>query len=128
MALSNEDSDIELDVPWRIHLGLSSFDEAKDLLDGYGLDEEWMVNASLGKVLQVEMVRLVATHEPPFLVLRPSNSGLFRLAQDEGILDMDQPMVLDPLYQDFSSRRIEQALRAIGGNPPPMQRRRRRRV
>jgi len=60
-----------------------------------------------GKLLQVEVVHLVAIHEPPFLVIRPANSGLFRLAQDEGILDMDQPMVLDPLYQDFSSRRIE---------------------
>jgi hypothetical protein len=87
-----------------------------------------MVNAPLGKLLQVEVVRLEAMHEPPFLVLKPANIGLFRLAQDEGILDMDQPMVLDPLYQDFSSRRIEQALRAVGGNPPPMRRRRRRRV
>lgn len=127
LALSNEDDDIELDVPWRRYLDLS-FSDAQALLASRGLNDRWMVNAPLGKLLQVEVVRLEAMHEPPFLVLKPANIGLFRLAQDEGILDMDQPMVLDPLYQDFSSGRIEQALRAVGGNPPPMRRRRRRRV
>src|SRR5690606_31654315 len=85
LALSNEDDDIELDVPWRRYLGLS-FPDAQALLASRGLNDEWMVNAPLGKLLQVEVVRLEAMHEPPFLVLRPANSGLFRLAQDEGIL------------------------------------------
>jgi len=127
LALSNEDSDIELDVPWRKYLDLS-FTEAQELLYHYGLNDIWIVKASLGRMLQVEVVRLEAMHEPPFLVLRPANSGLFRLAQEQGILDMEQPMVLDPLFQDFFSSRIEKALRAVGGNSPPLRRRRKRRV
>ncbi|WP_048810026.1 hypothetical protein [Candidatus Methylacidiphilum infernorum] len=126
LALSNEDADIELDVPWRRYLGLS-FPDARALLVSRGLNDEWMVNAPLGKLLQVEVVHLEAMHEPPFLVLRPVNSGLFRLAQDKSILDMNQPMVLDPMFQDFSSQRIEQVLQAVGGNPSPRERRRRRR-
>ncbi len=79
MALSNEDDDIELDVPWRRYLGLS-FPDAQALLASRGLNDGWMVNAPLGKLLQVEVVRLEAMHEPPFLVLKPANIGLFRLA------------------------------------------------
>jgi len=126
VALSNEDDELDLDFPWRRNLGLS-FSEAQELLNSRGLNDVCMVNATLGKVLQVEVVRLEAMHEPPFIVLKPSNNDLFGVAQDEGILDMERPMILDPLFQDFSSRRIEQALRAVGGNPPPMRRRRRRR-
>ena len=85
-----------------------------------------MVNLPLGRLLQVEVVRLEAMQDPPFVILKPSHSNLFEIAQTEGILDMQRPMILDPLFQDFSSRRIEQALRAVGGNPPPMRRRRRR--
>jgi hypothetical protein len=124
VALSNEDEELDLDFLWRRHLGLS-FPDAQALLHTRGLHDGWMVNATLGRLLQVEVVRLEAMQEPPFVVLKPSNNGLFGVAQDEGILDMDRPMVLDPLFQDFSSPRIEQALRAVGGNPPPMRRRRR---
>jgi hypothetical protein len=124
LALSNEDNDIELDVPWRHYVGLS-VPEAQALMASRGLSDEWMIYAKLERVLQVEVVRLQATHEPPFLVLKPANSDLFNLARDECILNVEQPMVLDPLYQDFSSKRVEQALRAIGGDPPPMRRRRR---
>jgi len=125
VAISNEDDELDLDFPWRRHLGLS-FPDAQALLNGRGLTDGWMVNATLGRVLQVDIVRLEAMQEPPFVILKPSNSSLFAMAQEEGILDMGRPMILDPLFQDFSSRRIEQALRAVGGNPPPMRRRRRR--
>ncbi len=125
VAISNEDDELDLDFPWRRHLGLS-FPDAQALLNGRGLTDGWMVNATLGRVLQVDIVRLEAMQEPPFVILKPSNSSLFEMAQEEGILDMERPMILDPLFQDFSSRRIEQALRAVGGNPPPMRRRRRR--
>jgi hypothetical protein len=125
VALSNEDDELDLDFPWRRHLGLS-FPDAQALLNARGLHDSWMVKATLGRLLQVEVVRLEAMQEPPFVVLKPSNSDLFGVARDEGILDMGRPMILDPLFQDFSSQRIEQALRAVGGNPPPMRRRGRR--
>lgn len=125
LALSNEDDDIELDVPWRNYLGLS-FPDAQTLLSTAGLNDNWMVNISLGRMLQVEVVRLEAMREPPYLVLRPGHSGLFRFAIDQGLLNLQRPLVLDPLFQDFSSERVAQALQAVGGNPPPMRRRRRR--
>lgn len=125
LGLSNEDDELELDVPWRRHLGLT-FADAQELLSNNELTDSWMVNLSLGRLVQVEIVRLEAMQDPPFLVIRPSHEGLFQFALDQGILDLNRPMVLDPLFQDFFSRRIEQALRAVGGNPPPLRRRRRR--
>jgi hypothetical protein len=125
LALSNEDNDNELDVKWWISLG-NSFYHAKELLDQNDLTSPWMVNAPLKDLLKVEIVKMEPMNDPPFLVVHPNHEGLFLFAQDIGLLDLSRPMVLDPLYQDFNSERIEKVLRAVGGNPPPMRRRVRR--
>ena len=70
------------------------------------------------------MVCLEAMQDPPFLVLRPSHSRLFQFARDAGLLSFDRPMILDPLFQDFASKRIVQVLQTVGGDPPPQRRRR----
>jgi hypothetical protein len=122
LALSNEDSDFDLDMPWRVCLDLS-FDEAKERAVASGVSRP-LAHERLRTLLQVELVRLEATRDPPFLILTPRDSQLFQFAQSEGLLDLNRPMVIDPLYQDFSSERIEKVLRLIGGNPPPLRRRR----
>jgi hypothetical protein len=122
VALSNEDADWDLDVPWRRHLGWS-FPDAQQHLHACGLTAPWMVNAPLGRVLQVEVVCLEAMQDPPFLVVSPSQSRLFQCAHDAGLLCFDRPMILDPLFQDFTSKRIEQVFQTVGGNPPPRRRR-----
>jgi hypothetical protein len=78
----------------------------------------------LRSFLQVELVRLEATQDPPFLILTPDDPQLLQFAQAQGLLDLQLPMVIDPLHQDFSSERVEAVMRLIGGNPPPMRRRR----
>jgi hypothetical protein len=83
-----------------------------------------MVNAPLGRVLQVELVCLEVMQQPPFLVVSPSHSRLFRFARDAGLLCFDRPMILDPLFQDFTSKRIAQVFQTVGGDPPPQRRRR----
>ena len=117
LALSNEESDLDLDVPWSIHLGLS-FDEAKDL------SSQHRAPAPLKELLKVELVRLDPTQTPPVVVLVPNEPQLFQLAQAEGLLNLDRPMILDPLFQDFEGALIEPVLRAVGGDPPPQRRRR----
>ena len=125
LALSNEDDDVQLDVPWRKYLGLS-FPDARALLGAEGLNDNWMINAALGRLLQIEVVQLDAMREPPHLVLKPAHNRLFRFAIDQRLLDLERPLVLDQLFQDFQSARIEHALQTVGGNPPPMRRRNRR--
>ena len=122
VALSNEDADRDLDLPWRRHLGWS-FPDAQHHLHARGLTAPWMVNAPLGRVLQVEVVCLEVMQQPPFLVVSPAHSRLFQYARDAGLLCVDRPMILDPLFQDFTSTRIEQVLQTVGGDPPPRRRR-----
>jgi hypothetical protein len=122
VALSNEEPALNLDVPWRRLQGLS-FDDARALLDSAGLSDTWMVNAPLARLLQVEVASLAAAEDPPYVILAPSRPDLFRFAQRVGLLDFGSPMVLDPIYQDFTSREVEATLRALGG-PAPRSRRR----
>ncbi len=123
VALSNEDADWDLDIPWRRHLGWS-LPDAQQRLHAYGLTSPWMAHASLGRVLQVEIVCLEAIQNPPFLVVSPSHRKLFQFARNAGLLRFDCPMILDPLFQDFVSKRVEKALQTLGGDPPPQRRRR----
>ena len=118
LAITNENPQLDLDVPWRVHLELT-FEEAKNLRN----DRDAQLH--LHRLLQVTLVKLEPTEDPPFLVVTPSDPELFQFAQDQGLLDLNQPCVLDPLHRDFSSARIAHALRLVGGDPPPQKRRRR---
>ncbi|MDP9474900.1 MAG: hypothetical protein M3R38_04290 [Actinomycetota bacterium] len=117
VALSNEEPALDLDLPWRRHQGLS-YDEARELLTGHGLRNSWMVNLTLGRLVQVEVARLAAAEEPPYLILTPSQPDLYRFALRVGLLDFDRPMVIDPIYRDFTSGEVEATMRAVGGNAP----------
>ncbi len=122
LALSNEEPALDLDVPWRKHEGLR-FEEAKELLAHHGLDKEWMANLTLGRLLQVEVAKLGAAAEPPYVVLRPSHGGLFDFARRIGLLDFDEPMVLDPIHKDYTTREVDATMRAVGGRAPSQRRR-----
>ena len=121
VALSNENEYVDLDEPWRRRLGLG-FQDAEELLGEHGLTERWMTNKSIGALLQVEVIRLEAMQDNPYVVLKPGHQGLFQFAVAQGLVTLDSPLVLDPMYRDFSSDRIEKALRSVGGKAAPIQR------
>ena len=122
LALSNEEPALDLDVPWRKHEGLR-FDEAKELLACHGLDKDWMANITLGRLLQVEVAKLGAAAEPPYMVLTPSQPDLFDFARRISLVDFDEPMVLDPIHKDYTTGEIEATMRAVGGRAPSRRRR-----
>ena len=126
VALSNENEYVDLDEPWRRRLGLG-FQDAKKLLGEHDLTEQWMTNKSIGELLQVEVIRLEAMQDNPYVVLKPGHQGLFQFAVAQGLVALDSPLVLDPMYRDFSSDRIEKALRSVGGKAAPIKRARKRR-
>lgn len=126
VALSNENEYVDLDEPWRRRLGLG-FQGAEELLGEHGLTERWMTNKSIGALLQVEVIRLEAMQDNPYVVLKPGHQGLFQFAVARGLVALDSPLVLDPMYRDFSSDRIEKALRSVGGKAAPIKRARKRR-
>ncbi len=126
VALSNEDENVDLDEPWRRRLGLG-FQDAEELLSEYGLTERWMPNKSIGALLQVEVIRLEAMQDNPYVVLKPGHAGLFQFAVAQGFVVLESPLVLDPMFRDFSSDRVEKALRTVGGKAAPIKRARKRR-
>lgn len=126
VALSNENEYVDLDEPWRRRLGLG-FQDAEELLSEHGLTERWMTNKSIGALLQVEVIRLEAMQDNPYVVIKPGHQGLFQFAVAQGLVALDSPLVLDPMYRDFSSDRIEKALRSVGGKAAPIKRARKRR-
>ncbi|RUQ27889.1 MAG: hypothetical protein EKK68_15345 [Candidatus Competibacteraceae bacterium] len=126
VALSNENEYVDLDEPWRRRLGFG-FQEAEELLGEQGLTERWMTNKSVGAMLQVEVIRLESMQDNPYVVLKPGHQGLFQFAVAQGLVVLDSPLVLDPMYRDFSSDRIEKALKSVGGKAAPIRRARKRR-
>lgn len=129
VVISNENKE-DLDEPWRKFLGID-FYSAKSILEKRGIcrskRDEWKVNSSIGKLLQVEIIALEAMRETPYVVIKQGNAQLFQFALDNGFLDLDKKLVLDPLFVDFTSKRIDQALRAVGGKAAPIKRARKRR-
>ena len=99
----------------------------KNCWSNTALTERWMTNKSIGALLQVEVIRLEAMQDNPYVVLKPGHQGLFQFAIAQGLVALDSPLVLDPMYRDFSSDRIEKALRAVGGKAAPIKRARKRR-
>lgn len=117
LALSNEDDQLDLDTPLYRHFQ-SSKREAQNRLESYGVDDEWAATYKLSTFLQVEIVKLEAAQTPPFLVLSPAKHSLFTLAQRLGLIDLSRPLVLDPIFKDFSSGRIERVMKIVGGTSP----------
>ena len=117
LGLTNEETALDLDVPWRIHLGLSQ-EQALALANG----AKNVAFLPLRDLVQVELAQLEASLEQPFLVLTPARPALFALACEHGLLDLAGPLVLDHFFKDFSSKRLEAALIAVGGDPPPLRR------
>jgi DNA replication ATP-dependent helicase Dna2 len=121
LAISNEECELDLDMPWRKYLSKKknlniSFEDAEELLDSSGVTyTKKFANKPLKDVLRVEMVKMEPLLDPPFLVIRPSDPELFKFVQDMEILDLHKPMVIDQIYSDFASKRIETILRTIGG-------------
>lgn len=118
LALSNEHMDHHLHDPWRLHVfGGLSVTEAKQLLEQFGV-QNWtwsLARASIGKLLKVELVYLAPLENPPFLILALSDPVLFQLAENWGLIDFNQPLVLDPIYYDFRTKQVKKVLRAVHG-------------
>lgn len=116
-ALTNEENLIQFDLPWFKHLGLN-FYEGQELMSNYGITQQWNFNKKICDLIQVSVIKLFTIEDPPFVILEIKDPQLFQFSIDNGIIDMSQPMVLDPLYKDFDSKELEDVLRMIGGRAP----------
>jgi hypothetical protein len=112
---------LDLHVPWRKQVDLDA-GEATAMVVRKGL---WngLAHLPLRYLLEVELISLQATAEPPFLVLLFKDPVRMELAVELDLIDLDTTLVVDPLHNDFETEQIAKVLRAVG-RPAPAGRRR----
>lgn len=121
VALSNEDSSFDLEAPWRVHLKLS-YKAAVEKLHEAGFDDRTagrVATRPLSDLLRVTIVALQQQTSPPMVMLLPADERLFAFAQVMGLYCQDRPGVLDTIYRDYETAKIESVLHAIGSPTVP---------
>ena len=114
VVLTNEDAEVDVDSRWYHEMGID-WQTAHAWLEDDGIDANRNLRKPLKNFLQVEIVALAPLASPPHIVLAPVNPTLFQFALSRGMLGLDRPMVLDPIFRDYSSEEVEQAVRVVGG-------------
>lgn len=118
LALTNENTDADLDVPIFKHVAIGA-EQLEHLLEANDLNPN-LAYSHLGRFLRVEVAKIDSTADEPYLVLAPQNAAHFVIAEQSGLIDFSLPMVLDPVFDHFrEGERIENVFRQIGGAPPP---------
>jgi hypothetical protein len=121
LALSNETDPrgtgepLDLEVRWRDYVGLTH-EEALDVARENDC-RAWVASAPLRELLGMELARLEAAEDPPFVILKARREELFALAIAVELVSLNEPLVLDPIHQDYESEQVEQVLRTVGGTP-----------
>jgi hypothetical protein len=111
VVLRNEDSQHQLDMRWYRAAGFTSYDEAVQA----GLSApRWYEFVPL-KDLQLVTIAKIESFATPPLVAVVVDAALLRLSTKAKLLELDQPMVLDPVHKDFSLKLLEDVVRGIGG-------------
>ncbi|NLZ76616.1 MAG: AAA family ATPase [Spirochaetales bacterium] len=116
LVLTNEEGRLDLDAPWYRHFGLD-FEAGAALLSGYDKSLKGYENANLGKFLQVELIRLGNKDGIPHVIVRFPKAEILDLVLREGIITFYKPLVIDPIFIDFTGDRMEDILRTIESDP-----------
>jgi len=116
-CISNESSEGSIYDYWYEVLG-HSFYEALDILSQEQINKpEKKVRTKISDMFQVQILKLVTNNTPPYIIVKTSdyNADMFELGVRLGILNLDEPIVLDDVFIDFESADVEKVLRLIGG-------------
>ncbi|UKN02319.1 hypothetical protein K6119_02140 [Paracrocinitomix mangrovi] len=125
-CISNENSESSIHEYWYAGLGLT-FQEALQRLNDNGINyPERKVRMKISQIFSITILKLNTNAETPFVIIQVPefNRQMFNFGLEQGILDLNQPLVIDPVFKDFESADIESAFRLIGGRAPRRTRRR----
>lgn len=113
VLMRNENSTFNIDDMWYRALPVPlTWEEAEQL--PFWPAEERLQRSRLKSLLQVTIVRLDTVGSEPLVVVAAERANL-QLASAAALLDLAEPLVLDPLTRDFSTAQLEAALKAVGG-------------
>lgn len=116
LVLTNEDVRLNLDAPWYEHLGLS-FASGAALLSGYDTNLTWYADKNLSAFLQMELVQLGRKDGVPYVIIRFPRPEILDFVLREVIINLYKPLVIDPIFIDFSSDKIKSVLGEIESAP-----------
>jgi len=118
-CLTNESHNTNIYSYWYKELDLDYYSALQLLNDAGVSNPEQKVKMKFSQIFQVEIIKLNSTALKPYIVVAIPrfNDEMFQFGIDEGLLDLNSPMVLDPVYKDFETDDIERVLRIIGGRP-----------
>ncbi|MBJ8417515.1 hypothetical protein [Acinetobacter courvalinii] len=116
LALSNED--VELNFDRKIMSVLGGFNNTKEVLLEYGIDKKainWLPQRNLDALVQVTVLRLDTLKESPIIILKPNDEVFFQFAIDYKFIDLSRSLILDPVFADFTSKKVLNTFKTIGG-------------
>lgn len=112
LSLLNEDSS-NMDAKWYFLLNLS-YQEAEKLISEEGL-ENYHTRKTVSELLNVTLLKMEVSSDIPFLLLKFGDEKAFNFAVKQGFLNLEKPMILDPMVRDFDSKELQNVFEAIGG-------------
>jgi len=113
-GISNEDFPIDFDAFWYKELGLS-YSEGLERVNNSSHTgaNQYFMNLKLSDLLKVAVVKIRADISTPFIILEVWRDSYIRFSEEQGLIDMSQPLVLDPITKDFNSDDVEKTLRLL---------------
>ncbi len=111
-GISNEGAPIDFDAFWYKELGLN-YTAASEIVNNSLYASQYYINKKLSELLSVSVVKIGMKNRVPFLVLSVWNDNYISFCEEQGIIDMSLPLVLDPITKDFNSEDVEKTLRLL---------------
>lgn len=125
-CITNENLDTGINSFWYTILGIN-FSEAMQMLNDNGIDyANSRVKTKINSMFQINILKLNTSNETPYVIVSipEFNAQMFQFGINQGLLNLNEPMVIDPVFKDFESKDVEKTMRLIGGKAPKRTRRR----
>lgn len=117
LTLSHEDIELNFDRNIIHALKSAGFDSPKEVLLNYGINKQdinWLCKKNIDTLVQVTVLKM-NTLGDPYIILQPCNASFFQFAIDKKFINLEQTLVLDPIFADFSTKKVINTFKKIGG-------------
>lgn len=74
---------------------------------------QYYINKKLSELLSVSVVKIGVKNMIPFVILTVWNNDYISFCEEQGIIDLSHPLILDPITKDFNSEDVEKTLRLL---------------
>lgn len=111
-GISNETSPVDFDAFWYREQGLN-YTEALEIVNNSSFANQNYIHKKLSELLSVSVVKIGVKDTNPYIIISIWNNDYINFCEEQGIINMSEPFVLDPLTKDFNSDDVEKTLRLL---------------